>query len=87
VTPARLGPAHRAYRVREDGDPVEFARSVRARTEYQAAEDYVAEMYDSGIVPAALGASRTVIVTAQNGRDVRYTVTTEWVPKFVAVAE
>ena len=77
----------RVYLVRGAGDPVWFARSVRARTEYHAAEDYVAEMCDSGVVAAVLGETRTVIVTAQDGRDIRYTVTTEWKPKFVAVPE
>jgi hypothetical protein len=76
----------RVYLVREDGDPVEFARRVRAGTECQAAADYVAEMYDAGVITANV-AIRTVIVTAQDGREVRYTVTIEWSPKFVAVAQ
>jgi hypothetical protein len=77
----------RVYLVRGVGDPVEFARAVRARTEYLAAEDYVAELCDSGVVAAVRGATRTVIVTAQNGCEVRYTVTTEWTPSFCAVPE
>jgi len=88
ATPAQLGPNHLAYLVRLAGDPVEFARSVRARTEYLAAEDYVAEMCDYvGAAAPVLGGIRTVIVTAPNGCEVRYTVTTEWKPKFVAGPE
>jgi hypothetical protein len=36
---------------------------------------------------SALDASFTAIVTATNGCDLRYVVTTAWKPKFVAVAE
>jgi len=76
----------RNYLVREDGDPVEFARTVSARTEYEAAEAFVEALCD-GDSKEYKTPSRTVIVTAQNGKEVRYIVTIEWSPSFCAVPE
>jgi hypothetical protein len=76
----------RDYIVREDGEPVEDALTIAADTEYDAAEAFVEALCD-GDGEEYETPSRTVIVTAKNGKEVRYTVTIDWSPTFCAVAE
>jgi len=76
----------RDYLVREDGDPVEFARTVSARTEYEAAEAFLKALCD-GDSEEYETPSRTVIVTSRSGTEIRYIVTIEWTPSFCSVPE